>query len=88
MDIYVCVWGGWVHTLKMKSLHTWILATDDILHMYISEGQLNQVVLNRFGDFFFLRLKEEQQSNSFIIIKSENGISIYQTNHIIKSILE
>ena len=70
----------------MKSLHTWILATDDILHMYISEGQLNQVVLNRFGDFFFLRLKEEHKSNSFIIIKYENEISIYQTHHINKNI--
>ena len=65
------------------------LATDDMLYMSISEGPLNQV-LNRFGDFFSFKVKRgtELQFLNFRIIQSEHGISIDQTNHIIKSILK
>ena len=57
--------------------------------MSLSEKPLDEL-LNRFGDFFSFTVKRGIELNflNFKIIQSKDGISIDQTNHIIKSILD
>ena len=79
--------GVWVY-LKDPVIAYLILAIDDMLYMSTSEDSLDEL-LNRFGDFFSFTVKRGTELGFLIfkIIQSTDGISIDQTNHIIKSIL-
>ena len=80
--------GVWVYLNNNVKAYL-ILATDDILYLSKSQEPLD-ALLQRFDDFFSYTIKRgtELQFLNFRIIQSEYGISLDQTNHIIKNILK
>ena len=80
--------GVWVYVKNNVTAYI-NLSTDDIIDMSKSEWPIDKLQ-NRFGDLFSFKIKRgiELQFLNSRIIQSEYGISIDQTDHIIKSILD